>query len=48
MIEMIVIPYLETSGVFYIFTGEMIVATLLMLPMFIEEVKKMGKQKIND
>ena len=46
MVEMIVIPYLETNVVFYVFTGEMLVATLLMLPMFVEEIKSKRREKV--
>ena len=35
MLEMVLIPYLEKPMVFYLFTTEMVIAALLLLPGFV-------------
>jgi MFS transporter, OPA family, solute carrier family 37 (glycerol-3-phosphate transporter), member 1/2 len=48
MVEMIVIPYMDASVVFYLFTGEMLVATVLLIPVFLVEFRAIKKVNVTE
>jgi hypothetical protein len=46
---MIAIPYLEQNVVFYLFTAECLIATIVLIPPFISEIQDIrSKKKIEE
>lgn len=47
-IEMVAIPYIDMKVIFYLFAGEGLVATLLLLPLFIQEMKHSREEVVKE